>query len=285
MSTKTPHESRYVKAARIAYQLASRSVPRYSHPKSPHHFTQPQLVACVLMKFYLDMSYRDLEEWLLATNQVCGVLELSQVPDHSTLSRMFKKLRLSELTTMRDELLRAMAIEEEVVAGDSTSFRLCQASAYYQTRRGRQYREWVKGAYAVGVGSRLVIAWASGAGSQPDFHFLRPLKRQAARFGRKRQGRRDWLFLGDAGFDAQGVSRLDIVPPIRRNGKLTDPKRKARADLVAAARLDGLYGQRWLVETVNSVVKRKFGDTIRSRLPRLQHREPMIKALVYNIHV
>lgn len=126
MNTKTPHESRYVKAARIAYQLASGSVPRYSHPKSPHHFTQPQLVACVLMKFYLDVSYRDMEEWLLATDQVCRVLELPHVPDHSTLSRMFKKLRLSDLTAMKDELLTVMAVEEEVVAGDSTSFRLCQ---------------------------------------------------------------------------------------------------------------------------------------------------------------
>jgi hypothetical protein len=52
----------------------------------------------------------------------------------------------------------------------------------------------------------------------------------------------------------------------------------------AAARLDGLYGQRWKTETVNSVIKRKFGDTIRSRSTRLQLREPIIKALVYNIH-
>jgi hypothetical protein len=285
MKTKTPHESQYVKAARLAYQLASRSVPRYSHPKSPHRFTQPQLVACVLLTFYLDLSYRDAEEWLLATDKVCQVLELKRVPDHSTLSRTFQKLRLSDLTAMKDELLQQMGVEEEVVAGDSTSFRLSQASAYYQTRRGQQFRDWVKGAYAVGVDSRLVLAWASGAGSRPDFGFLRPLKRQTARYGRKRNGHRDWLFLGDAGFDAKGVSGLDIVPPIRRYGKLTDPKRKARADLVAAARLDGIYGQRWQVETVNSVIKRKFGDTIRSRSRRLQHREPIVKALVYNIHV
>ena len=31
-------------------------------------------------------------------------------------------------------------------------------------------------------------------------------------------------------------------------------------------------------------LKRKFGDTIRSRSKRLQLREPIIKALVYNIH-
>lgn len=285
MNTKTPHESRYVKVARIAYQLANRSIPRYAHPKSPHRFTQPQLVACVLLMFYLDLSYRDMEEWLLATDQVCQTLELAHVPDHSTLSRTVKKLRLRDLTALKDDLLRQMGIEEELLAGDTTSFRLSEASAYYQTRRGQTYREWIKGAYSVGIRSHLIVAWCSGPGSQPDFAFLKPLKRQTAPYGCKRHGRRNWLFLGDAGLDAKGVSRLDIIPPIRRNGKLTDPKRKARADLVAAARLDGLYGLRWLVETVNSVIKRRFGDTIRSRSLRLQHREPMLKALVYNIHV
>ena len=77
----------------------------------------------------------------------------------------------------------------------------------------------------------------------------------------------------------------DLIPVQRRNHDLKAAARKARADLVAAARLDGLYGQRWKVETVNSVIKRKFGDTIRSRSRRLQFREPLLKALVYNVHV
>ncbi|MCB8976372.1 MAG: hypothetical protein H6657_27135 [Ardenticatenaceae bacterium] len=60
--------------------------------------------------------------------------------------------------------------------------------------------------------------------------------------------------------------------------------RQARADLVAVARLDGLFGQRWKVETVISVIKRKFGDAIRARKYYLQRREPAIKMLVYNLH-
>jgi hypothetical protein len=45
-----------------------------------------------------------------------------------------------------------------------------------------------------------------------------------------------------------------------------------------------LFGQRWKSETVHSVIKRLFGDVIRSRSWRLQRREPMLKALVYNLH-
>lgn len=38
------------------------------------------------------------------------------------------------------------------------------------------------------------------------------------------------------------------------------------------------------VPTVHSVMKRLFGDVIRSHSWRLQRRKPMLKALVYNLH-
>ena len=90
--------------------------------------------------------------------------------------------------------------------------------------------------------------------------------------------------LADAGFDTTTLTDRDLVPPIRRGGNLVDLARKALADLVSQARLEGLFGQRWKCETVHSVIKRLFGDLIRSRSWRLQRREPMLKALVYNLH-
>src|SRR5215210_1537256 len=106
-------ESRYVTVAGLAYQIAQTSLPRYSHPKSPQHFTLPQLAACVLLTFYLKVSYRDMEEWLLATDQVRQILDLPRVPDHSTLARTFRKLRQSDLETMRQTLLERLQPEEE----------------------------------------------------------------------------------------------------------------------------------------------------------------------------
>lgn len=60
--------------------------------------------------------------------------------------------------------------------------------------------------------------------------------------------------------------------------------RESRYITVASACLDGQFGQRWKAEIVNSVIKRKFGGTICSRTLRLKRREPIIKAMVYNIH-
>ena len=277
-------ESRYVTAAKIAYRLTSQALPKYSHVKSPHHFELPQLVACVLMMFYLDLSYRDMEEWLLATDKVCQALGLKRVPDHTTLQRTYKKLRNLDFEKMKNQILEEEQIQEDVIASDSTGFSPGQASLYYQTRSGRTYQHWFKGAYAVGTDSQYILAWQAGLGPGNDAIHLKALKRGSARFGTHKKNRRTWLMLADAGFDTQELHPLDIIPPIRRGGSLVDTERKARADLVSAARLDGLFGQRWKTETVNSVIKRKFGDTIRSRSKRLQAREPIIKALVYNIH-
>lgn len=278
-------ESRYVTVAKIAYRLTKQALPKYSHAKSPHHFELPQLAACVLLMFDLDFSYRDMEEWLLATDKVCQALNLPRIPDHTTLQRTYQKLRKLDFEKMKNQLLEEEHIQEENIASDSTGFSPGQASLYYQTRSGRTYEYWLKGAYAVGTDSQYILAWQSGFGPSNDVAHLNALKRGCARFGTHSEtNQRTWLLLADAGFDAKHLSPLDIIPPIRRHGKLLHPERKARADLVASARLDGLFGQRWKAETVISVIKLKFGDTIRSRKVRLQKREPIVKAMVYNIH-
>jgi hypothetical protein len=292
-TTTTPNinkrESRYVRVARISYQLAQRSLPAYSHPKSPHRFTLPQLAACVLMAFYMKLSYRDMEEWLLASDAVCQALELPRVPDHSTLARTYKKLRVRDFDRMKGLLLSELGIEgtEEVLASDSTGFSPSGASAYYQSRTGRTFRWWNKGAYCVGTRSQFILSWRSGRGPGTDAPYLRGLRRDARRYGLYKGRKRQWMMAADAGFDGRGVEEGDLIPPIRRGrgARVVDPARKARADLVAQARLDGVYGQRWKTETVNSVIKRRFGSAVRSRKPSLQNREPIIKGLVYNIHV
>ena len=53
---------------------------------------------------------------------------------------------------------------------------------------------------------------------------------------------------------------------------------------MAAARPDGVYGQRWKFKTVCSVNKRTTGDTIRWSMPRNQRLEPAHRDLIYNPH-
>jgi hypothetical protein len=235
--------------------------------------------------FYLNVSYRDMEDWLLASDRICTALELERIPDHTTLERTFKKLQQRNFDQLNRTLLDQLKVDEPVVAVGSTGFTPSQASTYYETRQGGAYREYVKGAYAVGTTSQLIVGWRAGSAHTHDTKLLPSLRRQAARHGHRVRGRQAWLLVGDKGFDGRTMRPGDLIPPIRRSGNLLAPERIAQAELVAAARSDAVYGQRWKSETAHAVIKCKRGDTIRSPSQRLQHREPIVKGLVYNLHV
>jgi hypothetical protein len=96
--------------------------------------------------------------------------------------------------------------------------------------------------------------------------------------------RRGFGLLADAGFDGRDVEWTDVVPPIRRGGRLRAWSRVLRAEIVERVKASGLYGQRWKVETVISVIKRKFGDGVRRRRLRLARCEVLAKGVVYNLH-
>ncbi len=98
-----------------------------------------------------------MEEWLLASDQVCRELELRHVPDHTTWQRTFQKLRRADLEKRKEHLLAEIGVEEEGIAVDSTGFSPGQASLYYQSRTGRLYQRWLKGVYAVGIASQFIL--------------------------------------------------------------------------------------------------------------------------------
>jgi len=170
-------------------------------------------------------------------------------PDYSTLSRTYRRLLRSKvLDQMRRQLLGKVGVQEEVIVSDSTGYATTQASAYC-SRTGRLMHEFQKGVYAAGAQSQFILAWRQGRGPGNDSVFLKGLRREARRTARR--GR--WVMVADAGLDGQGVTERDLIPPIRRGGNLqaqpeqaqpeVGHERIARAELVAAARLDGLFGQ------------------------------------------
>lgn len=282
---KTQRESRYVTVARLAYQLAQRVLPRYTHPNSPKTYTQHQLVACVLLRSYLNVGWRDLEEWLLASDRVCAVLDLTTIPDHTTLYRAFQRTPLPVWQQLHQALLSALAVEESVMIIDATSFGQSWVSHHYLSRTGRQMRDWLKGVFLVGMDSQYILAWcwARGQGGS-DAQYLNRLRRRGHRYGIKVGRRREWALMGDKGFDGIQARATDLIPPRQGQHPVVRADRRLRLELTGQARLDGLYGRRVLVETVFSVMKRKSGDTLRAHRQPHQRREMALKALVYNLH-
>jgi hypothetical protein len=67
---------------------AQRVIPAHSHKFAPKTYTQPQLLACLLLKEHLRLDYRDYrgaQDLLDLSDGLRRALSLRQAPDHSTL--------------------------------------------------------------------------------------------------------------------------------------------------------------------------------------------------------
>ena len=126
----------------------------------------------------------------------------------------------------------------------------------------------------------------SGRGAGPDIkHFKKAVIEAEKNVHLK-------VLTADAGYDSEESHRYaredhgirTIIPPLigRKTTKL--PKGKYRK--IMATRFNKtLYGQRWQVETVNSMVKRVLGSALRARSYWSQCRELVFRFLTHNIMI
>ena len=142
-----------------------------------------------------------------------------------------------------------------------------------------------QGFYAVDLDTQYIVTWCEGIGPRgSDARFLNRLRRRIHPYARRIGRRREYALLADKGFEGTQTRPTDFIAPKQGQKRARRIDRKQRADLTDMARLDGMMGRRWLIETVISVIKRKSGDAIRSRRFMRQRREIGIKAIVYNLH-
>ena len=85
--TKSPRA-----VAREALHLAQETLPAYSSKFSRKDFTQHQLFAILALKTFLKADYRGVVAHLADFAELRQDLNLSKVPDHSTLCHAAKRL-------------------------------------------------------------------------------------------------------------------------------------------------------------------------------------------------
>ena len=277
-----------LRLTQCAYQVAQRAMPSFRSKFSKKTFTQPQLLACLILKTYLRLTYRGAEAWLQATDRVSRILGLKLPPDHSTLCWFFHhKLTLGLLQRLLRQSLRVGPHwpQAGVVALDSTGFWAGHSSRYYRWRchHERGQRGWPKWAIAVAVRPQLICAQLCRAGPCGDFADLPPLATAAHRLVRMR------CVLADAGYDSesnhcfcrQTLKVRSIIPARGHRPGSASTRYRQQMQRRFPRRI---YRQRWKVETVISVVKRKWGDAVSARTEARQFRELWLMGVTYNLH-
>ena len=78
--------------AKTALAAAKAELAPYSHPKSPHKFTQHQLFAILALRDFLRTDYRGVVRMLEEWSDLREVLGLDRVPHYSTLCYAERRL-------------------------------------------------------------------------------------------------------------------------------------------------------------------------------------------------
>ncbi len=76
----------------VAYEAAGRTLPAYRHKFSPKKFTQPQLMACLVLKEFLGTDYRGLAAHLADHADLCRQVGLKAVPHFTTFQKAAQRL-------------------------------------------------------------------------------------------------------------------------------------------------------------------------------------------------
>ncbi|MFQ5857787.1 MAG: transposase [Anaerolineae bacterium] len=277
-----------VRFAQMAHQLASQQMPVYGSKFAPKKFTQPSLLACLCVKEYLKLDYRGLEALLAGAAELRAALGLRHAPDHSML-HWFARHRVTPrlLQRMLAQTLRQFPHRRRgrhTVALDATGFTRGLTSRYY-TARLRQWRPtYLQWSTVVWTKPLAICAQAVHKGPGSGYRWLRPLVTQT-----QASLRIDRL-LADADYDSEAhhhwlreaCSIESIIPATRgRPGRLTAQPYRRRMQRWFPHRR---YGQRWMAETVYSVVKRRFGDALTARRYWQQVKQLCLRGITYNLY-
>lgn len=208
-------------------------------------------------------------------NSVLGVIESEEVTPilHSLIEQSSAPLR---------------EVEQDF-AVDSTGFGTARFYRYYSEKYGHEQlgRAWVKTHACVGVKTNIVTAvHISGMQEHDSPQFARLIESTAERF-EIREVSADKAYSGRENLALVDV--LGAVPfiPFRSNSR-PDPKAPMWNKMwhwFALNREDfcAHYHKRSNVEATFSMIKRIFGDSVRSKTPIAQINEVLLKILCHNI--
>jgi hypothetical protein len=287
----------------VAYDAACHAVPAHRHRFSPKKFTQPQLLACLVLKEFLRLDYRGLVEHLADHGELTRLLALKVIPHYTTLqkaaARLLKAVPARELfDAVLDRASRAKVRKRRVplAAVDGTGMETRHTSRSYVKRRSRTgsetqvttYSKYPKVVLVTDCQSHLVLAAVPGRGPGSDLQQFEAAIKDAA--GRARIG----TLLGGADSDAEWVHEhvretygiRTIIPPER--GRPSEKPPVGRWRRWMRQQLDNLkakYGQRWQTETVNSMIKRRLGSALRARTYWSQCREIILRVMTHNVMI
>ena len=255
----------------------------------------------LVLKECLDVSYEDLVRMLPSFKGVMDAGGASRIPHKDTLRKFSGRLPDGLLDKAVGETARLLCGPDVVMAVDGTGFSMSNASRHF-VRRLKQFgteqqvvRDFAKASFAVDTKSLVIIACDVASSRCGDVKRFSPLLEKVTGTGVGVS-----KVLADKGYDSEQAHEdarrilgedVETVIPVRKKEPKSVktawrsvPKGWYRRAMYRDFDAD-TYAFRSLVETVNSMVKRKMGDTVYGKTLASMAREIKFACIAHNIRL
>jgi IS5 family transposase len=263
-------ESRILKLSTTLYRKAQRVCPAYSSKYSRKDFTQWQHIAMLGVKKKSKQDYRGFVDLLAEMPRIAEALELKKIPDDTTLVKVFARLK---------NVVFALLLELTVPDGlsgiygiDATGLTRFKISKHYAKRCKIRIRS-MKTTLLVHSNQQIIVGVHATTTRRHDTKLILPVIAKCMQHI-------DTL-VADKGYSdnsvRQALKSVNIEPVIPYIEQTV-------FDKLANIKLDKpTYHRRVLNETVNSSIKRKYGEELVSKKWRNQKKEVYLLCILHNI--
>ena len=248
-------------------------IPKFSSKFSNKIYDNHQKMIILIFRQKMRMTYRSIVKFFKFSGLARALLNLKNVPDHSTLVKFHRRIK----TTMLDALLCKKKVNTSAI--DASGFETNRMSYHYANVWNRQdkrkYRRYLKISIAVCTDSQYVLSQKIRLGPRNDHvDFESVMKNINCKY-----------VVADKGYDSKS-NRYFVLRNMNAYPHIPYRKISGRNYERAGVPLKfdkKIYHQRSKVETVFSVIKRKYGSSVLSKSFETQKRELLIRLIAYNI--